>query len=595
MSAAEPTIVGGRYELGELLGRGGMAEVRKGTDTRLGRVVAVKRLRTDLASDATFQARFRREAQSSASLNHPAIVAVYDTGEEVTPDGVHQPYIVMEFVAGRTLRDILREGRKILPERALEITSGVLSALDYSHRAGIIHRDIKPGNVMLTPSGDVKVMDFGIARAISDAQSTMTQTAAVVGTAQYLSPEQARGETVDSRSDVYSAGCLLYELLTGRPPFVGDSPVAVAYQHVREQAQPPSDHDTALPPEVDAIVMKSLAKRVEDRYQSAAAMRSDIERYLDGRPISVVAPAAVAAASPSAPTTSTVVAAPVPAAGAPVDEEEDYDERRSRTGLVVVAGLVVIALITAAVLLWPKLFPDAPDQVSVPKLVSLTEDQARAAIGDAGLTITDVEYENSDTVPAGSVVRQQPTADTYVDPGSGVEITLSSGKPQVAVPNIVGMQLKDARAALEAAGLTAQPQERESDEPKNKVLESNPQPGISVQAGQAVTLYFSDGPEKVPGVRKKTQAEAEQILRDAGFDPEVRPEPNTTLPKGTVVDQFPSPGETRKQGEKVLIFVSTYEPPPPVTTPATPCVTPTPGIPLQPGEVECTTAPPPIP
>ena len=287
------TLVGGRYALGELLGRGGMAEVRKGTDTRLGRVVAVKRLRTDLASDVTFQARFRREAQSSASLNHPAIVAVYDTGEEQATDGsgVSQPYIVMEFVAGRTLRDILREGRKILPERALEITSGVLSALDYSHRAGIIHRDIKPGNVMLTPSGDVKVMDFGIARAMSDASSTMTQTAAVVGTAQYLSPEQARGEPVDSRSDVYSAGCLLYELLTGRPPFVGDSPVAVAYQHVREPAAPPSDHDTEVAPEVDAIVMKSLAKRVEDRYQSAAAMRSDIERYLAGHPVHVVAPA----------------------------------------------------------------------------------------------------------------------------------------------------------------------------------------------------------------------------------------------------------------------------------------------------------------
>ena len=285
-------LIGGRYELGELLGRGGMAEVRKGHDTRLGRVVAIKRLRTDLASDATFQARFRREAQSAASLNHPAIVAVYDTGEEPASDGsgVSQPYIVMEFVAGRTLRDILREGRKILPERALEITSGVLSALDYSHRAGIIHRDIKPGNVMLTPSGDVKVMDFGIARAISDASSTMTQTAAVVGTAQYLSPEQARGETVDSRSDVYSAGCLVYELLTGRPPFVGDSPVAVAYQHVREPARPPSDHDTDLPPAVDAIVMKALAKRLEDRYQSAAAMRSDIERYLAGRPVQAPVP-----------------------------------------------------------------------------------------------------------------------------------------------------------------------------------------------------------------------------------------------------------------------------------------------------------------
>uniref|UniRef100_UPI00260DCD78 Stk1 family PASTA domain-containing Ser/Thr kinase n=1 Tax=Nocardioides sp. TaxID=35761 RepID=UPI00260DCD78 len=310
--APGPTLVGGRYELGELLGRGGMAEVRKGTDSRLGRIVAVKRLRTDLASDATFQARFRREAQSSASLNHPAIVAVYDTGEEPAEDGsgVAQPYIVMEYVAGRTLRDILREGRKILPERALEITSGVLSALDYSHRAGIIHRDIKPGNVMLTPTGDVKVMDFGIARAISDAANSMTQTAAVVGTAQYLSPEQARGETVDSRSDVYSAGCLLYELLTGRPPFVGDSPVAVAYQHVREQADPPSDHDTDLPPAIDAIVMKALAKRLEDRYQSAGAMRTDIEHYLAGRPVEAVPPV------PAAPAGAAAAAVPAAAAAA---------------------------------------------------------------------------------------------------------------------------------------------------------------------------------------------------------------------------------------------------------------------------------------
>src|SRR5512145_1078651 len=286
-TGAEPHRIGDRYELGELLGRGGMAEVRKGNDVRLGRIVAVKRLRTDLASDPTFQARFRREAQSSASLNHPSIVAVYDTGEEMSTDGtdVPQPYIVMEYVAGRTLRDILREGRKILPERALEITSGVLSALDYSHRAGIVHRDIKPANVMLTPPGDVKVMDFGIARAVADASSTMTQTAAVVGTAQYLSPEQARGEPVDSRSDVYSTGCLLYELLTGRPPFVGESPVSVAYQHVREQAAPPSSLDSDLPPEVDAIVMKALAKRVEDRYQSAAAMRADIERFLAGKPV----------------------------------------------------------------------------------------------------------------------------------------------------------------------------------------------------------------------------------------------------------------------------------------------------------------------
>ena len=242
--------VGGRYELGDLLGRGGMAEVRRAVDRRLGRPVAVKQLRADLATDPTFQARFRREAQSAAGLNHPTIVAVYDTGEETDPlTGVSIPYIVMELVEGPTLRDVLRDGRKILPERALELTQGVLDALSYSHKAGIIHRDIKPANVMLTQTGGVvKVMDFGIARAVADTSATMTQTAAVIGTAQYLSPEQARGETVDARSDIYSAGCLLYELLVGRPPFIGESPVSVAYQHVREAPVPPSQLDPVITP-----------------------------------------------------------------------------------------------------------------------------------------------------------------------------------------------------------------------------------------------------------------------------------------------------------------------------------------------------------
>ena len=258
---SQPKLVGGRYELGELLGRGGMAEVHRALDLRLGRPVAVKELRADLANDPTFQARFRREAQSAAGLNHPTIVAVYDTGEETDPvTGSSIPYIVMELVEGQTLRDVLREGRKLLPERALELTVGVLDALSYSHKAGIVHRDIKPANVMLTPNGQVKVMDFGIARAVADTSATMTQTAAVIGTAQYLSPEQARGETVDARSDIYSAGCLLYELLVGRPPFIGDSPVSVAYQHVREAPQPPSQLDPEITPDIDAITLKALAK-----------------------------------------------------------------------------------------------------------------------------------------------------------------------------------------------------------------------------------------------------------------------------------------------------------------------------------------------
>jgi serine/threonine-protein kinase len=579
-------MVGGRYELGELLGRGGMAEVRKGNDSRLGRVVAIKRLRTDLASDSTFQARFRREAQSAASLNHPAIVSVYDTGEEPATDGsgVSQPYIVMEYVAGRTLRDILREGRKILPERALEITSGVLSALDYSHRAGIIHRDIKPGNVMLTPSGDVKVMDFGIARAMSDA-NTMTQTAAVVGTAQYLSPEQARGETVDSRSDVYSAGCLLYELLTGRPPFVGDSPVAVAYQHVREQADPPSEHDADLPPAVDAIVMKALAKRLEDRYQSAAAMRSDIERYLAGRPVQ--APVPVPEPDPDYPRTRATPVAPPPTDSTSVRPRQPVppveDERRGpRTGLLVALGLLVLVLVVGTVFAFTSdLFESAPEKEQVPNLIGLTEDQARIAIVDAGLEVGEVEYEPSETVDRDAVIQQQPNRDQYVDPGTLVDIVVSTGKPTVQVPFVVGLSKDEARNQLRNAKLEVRFQTEESDLPKGEVIRTQPAGGQTVQQGNTVTVFVSDGEEKVPNVIGLQQAEAEDKIRAAKFDPQVREDNTSTEPAGTVTDQFPVDG-TLAEGSTVIIFVSVYvEPPPsPTDTPTgSPTETPTDPIP----------------
>ena len=405
-----------------------MAEVRKGTDTRLGRVVAVKRLRTDLASDATFQARFRREAQSSASLNHPSIVAVYDTGEEQAADGsgVAQPYIVMEYVAGRTLRDILREGRKILPERALEITSGVLSALDYSHRAGIIHRDIKPGNVMLTPSGDVKVMDFGIARAISDASSTMTQTAAVVGTAQYLSPEQARGETVDSRSDVYSDRLPALRAahrpaaVRRRQPGRGGLP---ARPRAGRAAVRPRHRAAAA--EIDAIVMKALAKRVEDRYQSAAAMRSDIERYLAGRPVQAAGPAAAARRrrprSSRRPTPTAVRAA-------------DPGLRRGRAAATAdrcwscLGLLLVVPDRRRRTSCSRRPVRDAPEQVHVPNVIGMTEnagprrDRRRRARGRAGSSPEDPRPQE------GKVIEQDPNRDQYVDPGS----TSTSSSPRAS-------------------------------------------------------------------------------------------------------------------------------------------------------------------
>jgi len=564
-------VVGGRYELGEVLGRGGMAEVRKGTDRRLGRVVAVKRLRTDLAGDQTFQARFRREAQSAASLNHPAIAAVYDTGEEMSRDGtqVSQPYIVMEYVAGRTLRDIVREGRKILPERALEITSGVLSALDYSHRAGIVHRDIKPANVMLTPSGDVKVMDFGIARAMADASSNMTQTAAVVGTAQYLSPEQARGETVDSRSDVYSTGCLLYELLTGRPPFVGDSPVAVAYQHVREQAPPPSSLDPDLVPEIDAIVMKALTKRVEDRYQSASAMRADIERFLAGKP--VVAPV-VPVADPDGmvPDDATSIFTPAAAGAAAAGSHLPDENRRNNKVPLIVAGLGILVLLILALIFGPQLFKSAPQQTSVPSVIGLTKAQAVNRLQDAGFSLGTVDQAASPDVDKGKVMKQDPEGKSLADPHTTVDLTISTGKPDVTVPFVIGDNKEVARQKLEDAGLKVDMVKKASDQPQDTVLSTDPNAATSVTSGSVVKVFYSAGPKQVPSVVGMQQGEAESVLRKAGFNVNVVEDSTTPAQKGQVLKQSPEAYTTQPQGTTVTITVSSYE-----TPSATPSPTPT--------------------
>ena len=307
----QPRLLGDRYLLDELVGSGGMAEVYRARDLRLNRIIAVKTLRSNLASDQVFRERFRREAQSAASLSHHSIIAVHDTGEDTTGQ-VRLPYIVMEYHDGRTLDALLRDGRRLRPDRALEITDGILDALDYSHRNGIVHRDIKPSNVMVTGAGDVKVMDFGIARSMSGSQATITQTAEVVGTAQYMSPEQARGERADARSDLYSAGCLLYELLTGRPPFTGGSAVAIAYQHVRQRPVPPSEVDPEIPRWADAIVLRAMAKTPADRYQNAEQMRADIHSALSGPP-GALPPARPL---PQAQTLGAAVA-PVPASQAP--------------------------------------------------------------------------------------------------------------------------------------------------------------------------------------------------------------------------------------------------------------------------------------
>jgi serine/threonine-protein kinase len=568
---SDPTIIGnGRYELSTLLGRGGMAEVRRAKDLRLGRTVAIKRLRTDLASDPTFQARFRREAQSAASLNHPAVVAVYDTGEEFSAEdpNLSVPYIVMECVEGRTLRDILREGRKILPERALEIIASVLSALDYSHRAGIIHRDIKPANVMLTPSGDVKVMDFGIARAVSDTSATMTQTAAVVGTAQYLSPEQARGEQVDARSDLYSTGCLLYELLTGRPPFVGDSPVAVAYQHVREEAPPPSPIDPEISTAIDAITMKALAKRVEDRYQSASEMRADIERALENRP--VLAPAAAAAAGaetqhflPPPP-----VEAPTAVAGSITNTGEQEPVGRSRRPWWILLLVLLVAALIAALILVPRLTADEPTPTSeVPDLKELTVGQAERVLEAENLVLGDEDSGFSRTVPEGQIMRQSVPAGDEVDEGTEIDVVVSAGAREEVVPDVTDLSFQQAKEELEALDFNVVPEvDDASQERKNQVVSTDPAAGVELPVGSDVVVVYSAGYIAVPSVIGMGQPRATRVLEREGFQVNVS-NVESDQPEGTVVDQDPA-ADTRQPFDS-FVTISVSLGPPETTTPET--------------------------
>ncbi|MFI5884649.1 Stk1 family PASTA domain-containing Ser/Thr kinase [Streptomyces sp. NPDC051554] len=528
----EPRRLGGRYELGQVLGRGGMAEVYLAHDTRLGRTVAVKTLRVDLARDPSFQARFRREAQSAASLNHPAIVAVYDTGEDYV-DGVSIPYIVMEYVDGSTLRELLHSGRKLLPERAMEMTIGILQALEYSHRNGIVHRDIKPANVMLTRTGQVKVMDFGIARAMGDSGMTMTQTSAVIGTAQYLSPEQAKGEQVDARSDLYSTGCLLYELLTVRPPFVGDSPVAVAYQHVREEPQPPSVFDAEITPEMDAIVLKALTKDPNYRYQSADDMRMDIEACLDGQP--VAATAALGSVGYGGYGDDQATTALRSDAGAttmlppmnPDDGGFGYDDRPDRrrqqkkksntsTILLVVAAVLVLV---GAILIGKWAFSgnnSANDNVDTPNFVGQTQSTANTMADNIGLKLSFTSKTCADQ-PKGKICSQNPDPNTSVKKDSTVSLVVSTGAPKVVVPSVVGQSFDDASATLtgDKYQFKVEKKEKVSGEDPGTVLEQDPALGAEVQKGTTITLTVAKAEEKstVPDVSGKSCDDAKAQMQ----------------------------------------------------------------------------------
>ncbi|MFF6996045.1 Stk1 family PASTA domain-containing Ser/Thr kinase [Streptomyces sp. NPDC008313] len=570
----EPRRLGGRYELGQVLGRGGMAEVHLAHDTRLGRTVAVKTLRADLARDPSFQARFRREAQSAASLNHPAIVAVYDTGEDYI-EGISIPYIVMEYVDGSTLRELLHSGRKLLPERSMEMTIGILQALEYSHRSGIVHRDIKPANVMLTRNGQVKVMDFGIARAMGDSGMTMTQTAAVIGTAQYLSPEQAKGEQVDARSDLYSTGCLLYELLTVRPPFVGDSPVAVAYQHVREEPQPPSVFDPEITPAMDAIVLKALTKDPDYRYQSADEMRADIEACLDGQPVAATAAMGAVGYGGYPDDQPTTAMRPTDAQATsmlppmnPDDGGYGYDDRPDRrrqkknntsTILLVVAGLLVLV---GAVLIGKWAFGGGgagDDTFAAPNFVGqpLADAQQRADNRELKLTVTKKPCEDQ---KRGNVCSQDPKPKSDVKKGDTINLVVSTGAPKVAVPNVINDDIDKARSKLEGEDyeFNVETETKESPEDAGTVLDQDPTAGKEVEKGSTITLTIAKAEEKttVPDVSGKTcdEAKAQMESNDlTGVCSEVETDdPNKV---GKVIQTTPAAGTPAEPNSTVTIQI----------------------------------------
>lgn len=493
-----PQHLSDRYELGEILGYGGMSEVHLARDLRLNRDVAIKVLRADLARDPSFYLRFRREAQNAAALNHPAIVAVYDTGEAETATGP-LPYIVMEYVDGITLRDIVKDDGPMPIRRAIEVIADSCQALNFSHQHGIIHRDVKPANIMISKTGAVKVMDFGIARAVSDAGNSVTQTAAVIGTAQYLSPEQARGETVDARSDVYSLGCVLYELLTGEPPFVGDSPVAVAYQHVREDPVAPSKHNPEIPPGLDSVVLKALSKNPDNRYQNAAEMRADLMRVYQGE--QPEAPKVLTDAERSTMLSTPANTRAFPASGPqtgplPSQYEEPRRNPLSRW-LVGLAALVVLTIIvTFAIILG-----NGPSRdVQVPDVTGKSQSDAVAALQNLGFK-TKVQKNTSSKVAPEKVINTDPAKGSTVSAGAEVTVNVSIGPENQQVPDCHGLSFGDAVKKLQAAGFKGtftQSETKSLPEDKGRVMATNPPAGQYSAVTNNITIVVGKGPGEKP-------------------------------------------------------------------------------------------------
>ncbi len=575
-----PRRISDRYELGDTLGFGGMSEVHLARDTRLSRDVAIKILRADLARDPSFYLRFRREAQNAASLNHPTIVQVYDTGEAETSTGP-LPYIVMEYVEGETLRDVLRRDGQIAPRTAMTWMADVCAALDFSHKNGIVHRDMKPANVMLSKAGEIKVMDFGIARAMSDPSASMTQTAAVIGTAQYLSPEQARGEAVDARSDVYAAGCVLFELLTGEPPFTGDSPVSVAYQHVREDPRTPSSVLSTVPPKLDSIVLKAISKNPANRYQSAGEMRQDLIRVLAGRkpeaPMIMTDADRDSMLGDGRQRTGRATPAHVGVAGAdgggqPPDEsggagadgagrrrrQPDREGRVSKWILGVAAAVIAIILVVGTALYLTRGNSQVP-QVAVPSEIGQSASDAQVALTRLGFQVQ-INRINDNVVPVDHVISSTPSPGAQATKGRTVILQVSLGPKIAPVPNVAGKSVQVATATLTAAGFTVSKNVTRvpsATVPSGSVVSTTPAANADTPQNQPITLSVSTGPQqvRVPDVTNQQVGQAQANLQGLGFVVTVQ-QVDSNAPAGTVVAQSPVGGSNAPKGTTVTLQVA---------------------------------------
>jgi len=536
-----------------------MAQVYRGTDTVLGRTVAIKVLAPQYARDQGFVQRFRREAQAAARLNHPNVVSVYDTGSDPP---VH--YIVMEYVPGRTLGEVLKSEGRLQPERAAEVAAQVASALQFAHAAGIVHRDVKPANIMLTPQGEVKVMDFGIARAVST--ETLTATATVLGTASYLSPEQAQGEPVDARSDIYSLGVVLYETLTGQVPFAADSPVAVAYKHVREPPTAPTEIVPDIPADLEAVVLKAMAKNPANRYSSASEMREDLERYLEGRPVlatPVLGPEAEETQlfTPTREGTA-ILTTPLPPEEGP---------RRRRVWIGVLVGVLIAAVVGLALFLLAKsLTGSSTETVEIPKVVGLNVEAAKLKLENAGLKAE--EQLKASSKPEDQVINQKPDPGTEVETGSTVTLVVSAGRAQVTVPDVVGQTPEEAGVTLQDSKL--QLGEKLADEPsdtveKGSITRTRPEADASVTAGTPIDYFLSSGPQPVavPDVHCMDFDQARRLLEDKGFnvtdggtDPN-GPDLNCPFPD-RATRTVPSAGSEVPSGSDVTLYHSATPPSP---------------------------------